>query len=221
MATWTTTLPQGTTKIRMAPTILQQRWENIQRGEVPSEKWLLAKRAGNPGTIANSGNIFTKDGGAGITELFYKDDSSNTTQLTKAGGVGALSQKVYANAITMQPGATEINNTQKAFCCAYGVITGGTGALGAGSYNIASSVRNSSGRYTITWNFTATGPFTYLPIVTPRKLGSSQFWGCFIKEQTTTTIEVITYEMNRIGPDETNIDQSDADFCVAVYGAFT
>ena len=48
MATWTTSLPTGTTKIRMAPNILQDRWVNIQQGEVPCTKWQLAQRAGNP-----------------------------------------------------------------------------------------------------------------------------------------------------------------------------
>lgn len=222
-STWTTTLPQGTTKIRMAPNILQDRWTNIQQGEVPCTKWQLARRAGNPGAIPNSGLIFTKDGGAGWSELYYKDDqgSAKTTQITQDGGIGALTQSVYSNNIIMKPGATAINNTQQAFVCAYGVISS-NGNLGAGSYNIlATSNRTSQGHYKINWDFTPTGQFTYLPVVSVRKLGSSQFWGCYVDEQELTHIRVTTFEMNRIGPDETNIDYSDADFCVVVYGAFT
>lgn len=215
-STWTTTLPQGTTKIRMLPNICQDRWQNIQQGEVPSTKWQLAQRAGNPGTILASGLIFTKDAGAGITELFYKDDAGNTAELTNTGGVGALTQKVYANNVTMKPGATEINNPQQAFCCAFAFFTGqavnGTYAPGAGSYNITNYIRTGTGKYTVTLAFTATSALTYVPNVTVRKLASPSVWTWNIVGQTATKFDIFIYNTGTL---------ADADFCVSIFGAFT
>lgn len=215
-STWTTSLPSGATKIRMLPNICQDRWTNIQNGQVPSTSWLLARRAGNPGTVATSGQIFTKDGGSGSSEFYYKDDASNTTQLTKAGGVGALTQKVYANNITMKPGATEINNPQQAFCCAFGFFSSqsinGNYPPDAGSYNIASYDRTSTGHYKINLNFTATSRRTYVPLLTMRKLSSSQIWEINIVQQETTYFEVRITENGLL---------SDGDFCCAIFGAFT
>jgi hypothetical protein len=187
---------------------------------VPSDKWQLQRQAGDPGSIASTGLIYTKDGGSGISELYYENDNGtpDIVQLTTTDGIGGLSQKVYTNNVVMKPGAVERSNPQQAFCCAYGVITGATGDLGAGSYNITSSVRNSAGNYTITWNFTATGQFTYLPIVSVRKLGSSQLWGSYISNQQTTSVIVKTFEIN-FGSGDRSF--SDADFCIAVFGAFT
>lgn len=222
-STWTTSLPSGATKIRMLPNICQDRWTNIQNGQVPSTSWLLARRAGNPGTVATSGQIFTKDGGSGSSEFYYKDDASNTTQLTKAGGVGALTQKVYANNITMKPGATEINNPQQAFCCAFGFFSSqsvnGVYAPDAGSFNMTSYQRIGTGKYVVTMNFTSTGTgLTYVPNVTVRKIGSSQMWNAYIQDQTTTTFRVHIVETNIA----TEISAfSDADFCVSIFGAFT
>lgn len=230
MATWDPTLPQGTTKIRLEPTILQQRWVNIQQGEVPSTKWQLARRAGNPGAIPNAGLIFTKDGGSGWSELFYKDDqgTAKTTQLTTDGGVGGLTQKLYGNNVTMKPGATEINNPQQAFCCAYGFFSSqtvnGVYAPDAGSYNMTSYQRIGTGKYIVTMNFTSTGTgLTYVPNVTVRKLGSSQMWTAFIQDQTTTTFRIHIFETNGIGSGVggSQVNFSDADFCVTVFGAFT
>jgi len=42
-STWKTTEPTGKSKIRLTPNTLQDRWLNIQNGEVPSLKWQFAK----------------------------------------------------------------------------------------------------------------------------------------------------------------------------------
>ena len=166
MATWTTSEPSGTTKIRMAPNILQARWVNIQQGEVPSTKWLLARRAGNPPTVASAGNIFTKDGGAGSSEFFYKDDASNTTQLTTAGGIGAPAQAVNGSTfITLKSDlVTTYSNTQNGFCTAWGLVTG-AGAL-VQNYGIASVLRTAQGEYTVTFTTPFASGATYIVVAT-------------------------------------------------------
>ena len=217
-STWTTTLPTGSTRIRLAPNILQDRWLNIEQGEVPSDKWQLQRQGSDPTSIASTGLIYTKDGGNLTSDLFYEDDAGtpNIVRLTTTDGIGGLTQKVYANSIIMKPGATEITNTQKSLCCAFGFFTlqtvNGTYAPDAGSYNITNYIRTSTGHYTVTLAFTATGAFTYLPLLSVRKVSSSQVWQINIVDQTTTTFDVRITE---------NGSLSDADFCAAIFGAFT
>lgn len=229
-STWTTTLPTGPTRIRMLPNICQDRWTNIQNGEVPSLKWQLARQAGNPVSIPLTGLIYTKAGTSGNSELFYEDDagSPNRVQLTNAGGVGALTQKVYANNVTMKPFATEINNPQQAFCCAFGFFSSqssnGVYAPDAGAFNMTSYQRIGTGKYIVTMAFSSTGGGqTYVPNVTVRKLGSNQMWTAFIQAQSNTTFRVHIFETNGIGGGfgGSEVDFSDADFCVSVFGAFT
>lgn len=169
---WTTTLPQGSTKIRMAPAVLQDRWTNIQQGEVPSTKWQLARRAGNPGAIPSAGLIFTKDGGAGWSEFYYKDDqgSAKTTQITKDGGIGAPSQAVYGSTYTTLQSdlVTTFTNTQDGFVSAAGRVSS-AGSLDA-SYQCSAAARLSTGLYRVTFTTplkTATG---YSIQITPRDL---------------------------------------------------
>ena len=174
---WTTTLPQGSTKIRMAPAVLQDRWTNIQQGEVPSTKWQLARRAGNPGAIPSVGLIFTKDGGAGWSEFYYKDDqgSAKTTQITKDGGIGAPAQAVYGSTyITLQSDlVTTFTNTQDGFVSAAGRVSS-TGSLDANYLcNAGTTIRISTGLYRVVYATplkTATG---YSIQITPRDLANT------------------------------------------------
>lgn len=229
-STWTTTLPTGTSKIRLEPNLLQDRWLNIQNGEVPSLKWQLAKQAGNPLSIPNSGLIYTKAGGAGNTELFFEDDDApvNVVRLTRRGDVGYFGQNLVGDAVVMKPGATEITNPQQAFCCAYGYFSAqganGVYAPDAGSYNMTSYQRVGTGKYIVTMAFTSTGTgLTYVPNVTVRKISSSQMWTAFIQQQNTTTFRIHIFETQGIGSGigGSQVDFSDADFCVSVFGAFT
>jgi len=194
MATWTTTLPQGTTKIRIAPTILQQRWSNIQQGEVPCTKWQLERRAGNPGAIANSGLIFTKDGGAGWSELYYKDDqgSAKTTQLTTDGGIGQSSQAVYGRTyVTLKSdNVTTVTNTQDGFCSAWGLVTG-AGAL-VQSYGIASATRTAAGEYTVTFTTAFASGADYIVVATAFDNSGSHNRVAMVRSQTGASFRVLT-----------------------------
>lgn len=133
---WDPTLPAGSTRIRLAPGIFQARWQNIQQGQVPCTKWTLAERVGNPGAVADSGLLFTKAGGAGNTELFFKDDASNTARLTRKGGVGYFGQSLYGNQVIMNS-STEYANTQNGFCSSWGITD--AGGMKIAGYNFASS----------------------------------------------------------------------------------
>lgn len=175
-STWTTTLPTGTTKIRMSPNIFQDRWTNIQQGEVPSTKWQLARRAGNPGAIANTGLIFTKAGSTGDSELFYKDDAgtSNTTQLTTVGGIGAPAQAVNGSTyITLQSDlVTTFTNTQDGFCSAAGRISSNGDVQAAYKISGANTL-TSTGTYDITFTTPLQTDEGYVVVVTPRSVSSS------------------------------------------------
>ncbi len=229
-STWTTSLPSGSTKIRLTPNILQDRWINIEGGEVPGDKWQYVAQAGDPTSISGSGIVYTKAGGGGVTELFYEDDDApvNVVRLTRRGGVGYFGQSLYGDSVTMKPGATEIVNTQEAFCCAFGYFSSqavnGVYAPDAGSYNMTSYQRVGTGKYVVTMAFTSTGTgLTYVPNVSVRKISSSQMWTAFIQQQNTTTFRIHIFETTGIGAGLGNseVDFSDADFCVSVFGAFT
>lgn len=159
----------------MLPNINQDRWQNIQQGEVPSTKWQLAKRAGNPGTIVDSGMIFTKDGGTGIVELFYKDyqGTAKVTQLTTNGGIGSPAQAVNGSTfITLESDlVTTYTNTQDGFCSAAGRVAS-DGTLQA-NYKIGSSVRNSTGNYSVFYSTNLKTAQGYSIQVTPRDTGNT------------------------------------------------
>ena len=194
MATWTTSLPTGTTKIRMAPNILQDRWVNIQQGEVPCTKWQLAQRAGNPGAISGSGLIFTKDGGAGVSELYYKDDAgtAKTTQLTTDGGIGAPSQVVNGSTfITLKSDlVTTFTNTQDGFCTAWGLVTS-AGALSQ-SYGIASASRTAAGEYTVTFTDAFASGSVYIVVATAFDNTGSHNRVAMVRSQAAGSFRVLT-----------------------------
>lgn len=194
MATWTTGEPSGTTKIRLAPGILQARWVNIQQGEVPCTKWQLARRAGNPGAIASSGLIFTKAGSTGDSELFYKDDAgaSHTTQLTTVGGIGAPSQAVNGSTfITLKSDlVTTFTNTQNAFCSAWGLVTGA--GLLVQNYGIASATRTDPGEYTVTFTTPFASGATYIVVATAFDNTGSHNRVAMVRSQSAASFRVLT-----------------------------
>lgn len=212
---WVTNLPAGTTQVRMLPNICQDRWQNIQQGEVPSTKWQLAQRAGNPGTIASSGLIFTKAGSTGDTELFYKDDASNVTQLTSVGAIGKTSQTVKGSTyITLQSDlVTEFTNTQNGFCSAAGKINGVDGSISA-AYGIASGVRNSIGNYTVFFTTNLTSADFSVQVTPCDPSNTADAW----------VVNVITLAQNRFSVKfrkyinaATGFSSEDTDFTFAVF----
>lgn len=193
-STWTTTLPAGTTKIRMAPNILQDRWLNIEQGEVPSDKWELQKQAGDPTSVSGSGLIYTKDGGAGTTELYYEDDAGtpNIVQLTTTGGIGKASQAVYGSTyVSLQSDLiTTFTNTQDGFCSAAGRVSGTDGTLQA-NYKCGVGTRNGTGDYTVTFADALKTAEGYAILITPRTLADQTSRFSFnIYEQTASQFSV-------------------------------
>ena len=195
-STWTTNLPQGTTKIRMLPNICQDRWTNIQQGQVPSTKWQLERRAGNPGAIANSGLIFTKDGGAATSELFYKDDAgtSNTTQLTTAGGIGAPAQIVNGSTfITLKSDlVTTYTNTQDGFCTAWGLVTGAGAIVQSYGINTGLNARTAQGEYTVTFTTPFASGATYIVVATAFDNSGSHNRVAMVRSQAAASFRVLT-----------------------------
>jgi len=214
-STWTTTLPQGTTRIRKLPNICQDRWTNIQNGEVPSTRWQLALRAGNPGTIATVGQIFTKDGGAGAPELFYKDDASNTTQITKAGGIGTPAQVVNGSTyISLQSDLiTTFTNTQDGFCSAAGrVASDGTQQAG---YQISATAKIGTGNYRVTYSTAMTTAQGYVIVVTPRDLGNTSDAYCWnVTAQDASKFEV---KFRKFNSGSLTFDSVDVGFTFSVF----
>jgi hypothetical protein len=180
----------------------------------------LKIQAGNPSTSSGFGKVFTKANGSGYAELFYKDDNGNTARLTNQGGVGYWDQSVYAKDVKIQtPAADQFTNTQDAFCCAFGSVTGGNSSFDQ-QYNMKKVKRNGTGDYTVTLNFTATSTFNWMPQITVRKISSSKFWGAFIYDQSSTTVSFYIYNLDN-GSAWPAASYADADFNVIVFGANT
>jgi len=178
----------------MLPNINQDRWINIQNGEVPCTKWQLARRAGNPGTIANTGLIFTKAGSTGDSELFYKDDSgaSLTTQLTSVGGIGKPSQAVNGSTyITLKSDlVTTYTNTQDGFCTAWGLVTA-PGAL-VQNYGIASVLWTATGQYTVTFTTPFASGADYIVVATAFDNSGSHNRVAMVRSQAAASFRVLT-----------------------------
>ena len=217
-STWTTTLPTGSTRIRLAPAIFQDRWLNIEQGEVPSDKWQLQRQAGNPTSVANSGLIYTKDGGSSTSELFYEDDSGTPKiiQLTKSGGIGAPAQAVYGSTyITLQSdNVTTFTNTQDGFCSAAGRIAGNDGSLQA-AYKVSSSVRNSEGNYSVFYSTNMQTAEGYSIQVTPRDTGNSS--DAIVCNVITQAANRFTVKFHKYNSTTKVFDNFDCGFMFAVF----
>jgi hypothetical protein len=213
---WDPTQPTNATKIRLSPALFQANWQAIEGGAVPSRKWQLAFRLGDPGGIAGSGLIFTKLNGSGFTELFFKDDNSNVTRLTNGGGVGYWTQPLYGSDIRLQTGAFQVVNTQQAFCSAQGRVAS-NGVLQAGSYGIASAVRNGSGsgNYTVTFTDPMTSADNYSILLTPRNTGGTSAYVSLLFGQTAADFSV---QMQRYSFSSNDFVVDDVGFCFAVFG---
>lgn len=190
-STWTTLLPKGTTRIRMLPNICQDRWLNIEKGEVPSDKWELQQQAADPASISGSGLIYTKMGGGGNSELFYEDDDApvNVVRLTRRGGVGYFGQHLYGDAVIMNS-SSEFENTQNGFCSAWGLVDSG-GALQQ-SYGIASSTRTAQGEYTVTFTDAFTSGSVYIVIATAFDNSGSHNRVAMVRSQAAGSFRVLT-----------------------------
>jgi len=210
--TWTTSQPTGASKIRFLPDLLQQRWNNIQQGTVPSEKWLLAFRAGNPATVAEAGNIFTKKNSDGFVELFFKDDNSNTTRLTTEGGVGFYDQTLYGDEIVLNS-TSEFAYTRDAMISAAGrVLSDGT--LVAGSFNISSVSGPTSGStYTVNFTTPMATADEWSVVCTVVTVGGTTLRIPIITEQTANRFKVKTFK-----DDSSTPETSDAGFSFIVVG---
>lgn len=221
--TWTPSQPTGGSKIRLLPDLLEDRWNNIEGGEVPSRKWQLAFRAGDPGGITGSGLIYTKLNGAGKTELFYKDDDSHVIRMTNSGGVGYWDQSLYGSDVKLQTGSTQVTNTQQAFCCAHGRVSS-NGTLQPGSYNIFSATRNGSGSgsYTVRFNYQPTTSDFWSVVCMPRDTSDSEVYTWTLTDQFNTAVNdsgfTVKFKAYDTGFDPPAFPAIDVGFCFAVFG---
>jgi hypothetical protein len=143
---WIKTKPANDTKLRLSPSLITENWAAIENGDVPNVKLQLAKQAGNPTQIADSGFVFTKK--PSQTELYYADDTATPviTQITNNGGIGATTQRIYTSGITF---SGSYQNVSDSFVSAWARCTGtASGFLGT-AFHIASCTRTATGEYTI------------------------------------------------------------------------
>ncbi len=88
---WDKNLPANSTKLRLSPAIFQANWDAIETGGVPYDTLQLSKQVAAPARQNNTGWIYGRDPGSGITELYYEDDQNPSVniQLTSSGTMGA------------------------------------------------------------------------------------------------------------------------------------
>lgn len=58
----------------------------------------LVEQAGNPGAVANTGFVYTKDV-AGATELFWEDHAGNVKQITAGGKINVVATDIPVNSV--------------------------------------------------------------------------------------------------------------------------
>jgi len=115
--TYDKTLPTNTTKIRNYPTVLTDNFAALEEGDISLKHWQVnfIERNAVPGPISNDPTradntmiLYSKQDGAGETELFVIDDRNpaNVTQLTEEGALGSTSTQVNANGVAFDVDAT-------------------------------------------------------------------------------------------------------------------
>lgn len=219
--TWDPSQPTNATKIRKAPSTLQNNWNAIEGGDVPCEKWTLEQRSGNPGTPADpSGLIYTKPNESSQSELWFKNENSDSTRITRRGGIGDYTQGVYGNTFSLASG---IDNTQGSFCSAQGRVSS-SGTLQADSYNCASATQNSTGNYTVYFSYVPDTPSNWSVVITPRDTSDSEKYTWTLIDQFNTSLASsgFTVKFRKFNPSPNaasiNFTSVDVGFCFAVFG---
>lgn len=113
---------EGASRIRQVKVDVQERLEvdHSMAGDTNDgahKKITLLEQASNPTNAANTGFVYTKDDGAGLTELYYEDAAGTVTKITKNGVVlGQLPiGSVYIAVVSTNPGTLLGYGTWTAF----------------------------------------------------------------------------------------------------------
>jgi len=175
------TLPTNSTKIRNYPTVLGDNFAAIEEGDLTFTPWQInfIERNAVPGAPPPANDptrqddtiiMFSKQDGAGETELFILDDRNpaNNFQITEAGKIGSASTQFVAQDISF---AAETATYASTNMVAYWAKVASTGIL-QGSSGGFTSVRNSLGNYTLTFT-TVQGSVNYGVNVTVKNNNSS------------------------------------------------
>ena len=98
---------QGATRIRETKIDVRERLavDHSMAGDANDgahNKVTLIEQSADPTAAANTGFLYTRDDGNGNTELFYRDNSGNISQLTDKGGLGYVGE-VRSFAFTSVP----------------------------------------------------------------------------------------------------------------------
>jgi len=169
------TLPTNSTKIRNYPTVLGDNFAAIEEGDLTLTHWQInfIERNAVPGAPPPANDptrqddtmiMFSKQDGAGETELFILDDRSpaNNFQITEAGKIGSASTQFVAQDISFAAETATYASTNMVAYWGYissaGVIQDSSGGFtsarnSVGNYTITFSVAQSSGNYGV--NLTA------------------------------------------------------------------
>jgi hypothetical protein len=146
------TEPADTTKIRNLGTVLRANFAAQEDGDdtFNPARINLAKQGSAPTEAADICKIYTKDGTAGHTELFIKDDNGTETQITENGSIGKVGTTTFkGTSIALKSGITT-NQDLMISCWAIVDSTASTPSITKkGNIN---TITESSGLYTCTFS---------------------------------------------------------------------
>lgn len=152
--------PGDSDKIRIGPAQIRSNWDGIEQGlsSLLYFRTLLGNRAALTSTsgvvcapavpvaVANACQLYGRDPGTAITELWTENSAGNIIQLSQAGLLG--SDTTHARLQDVKFGTDTLANNQKAMCVAWGVCALPFAVSAAYGCNIA---RINTGQYTVTF----------------------------------------------------------------------
>lgn len=168
---WDKSLPNNGTKIRNYPSVLTSNFAALEEGESTLQVWkqnyierdaIPSAPAVDPARIDDVMQVYSKQNADGETDLYVTDDRAvaNVIELTENGKVGGRAQSFVMQ--DMSFGTNTDLYTENNLITAWAHVDG-TGALQDGVG--LTSVRNSTGKYTISFS-TAAANATYGVLIT-------------------------------------------------------
>jgi hypothetical protein len=210
---WNASRPADSDRIRLSAELIRDNWTAIETGTVPFDTISLENQTLFP-PLENHIRLYGYTNNAsGQVELTSINPAGQRVRLTQGDKLGAINQSAVFNNITVSSFTLgSISNTQDSFCTAWARVNS-AGSL-VSSYRIASSVKNSTGVYTITLSPTLLNA-NYLVIATSRDTSiPNSNRTCMVTAQTASTFRVRTQRNNS----DPGYEDTDCDFCVAVFG---
>ena len=157
---WNKNLPADATKIRNAPTAIQENWDAIESGssslEIGSVNYYDRDAAGStyssdPAIVSTSSVLYAKEDDDSVSRLFALDPNGDTSQLTPfISTIAANGKLILPNGLVFLWGSTTGDTGAKSFHTPFA-----TACL-----NLQVSVRDSAAIYGSSSNVTASG-FTW------------------------------------------------------------